>query len=86
MSIWGLSWPWAKPKGRTIERYDKLGRLRILCVAGGFPVTGEIALVRLIADEMPTRWTSCPECNDWVKVTGPKTQPRLTVHKVVKPR
>jgi hypothetical protein len=84
VSIWGLTWPWAKKKGRTIESYDKRGRLRILCANGGALVTGEIALVRLYSDGRPTRWTSCPECDGWIKVTGPKAQPRLTVHKAVK--
>jgi hypothetical protein len=35
VSIWGLTWPWAKKKGRTIESYDKRGRLRVLCANGG---------------------------------------------------
>ena len=84
MSIWGLTWPWRTKKGRTVESYDKRGRLRVLCANGGAPVTGEIALVRLYSDGRPTRWTSCPECDGWIKVTGPKAQPRLTAHKAVK--
>ena len=84
MSIWGLTWPWAKKPGRTIESYDKRGRLRLLCANGGAPVTVEIARVRLVSGARATRWTSCPECDGWIKVTGPKAQPRLTVHNAVK--
>ena len=93
MSIWGLSWPWkTKKKGRTIESYDKIGRLRILCIAGGSPVTGEITIqegqqFRVIGGQVESclngrmsRWTRCPECDYKIRVTGPKTKPRLTVH------
>ena len=85
MSIWGLTWPWAKKKGRTIESYDKRGRLRVLCANGGFPVTGAIE-VQTSQDGRKSRWTRCPECNRSTRVTGPKTKPRLTVHNAVKPR
>ena len=87
MSIWGLSWPWAKKKGRTIESYDKIGRLRVLCIAGGSPVTGEIttqnseaSMAVKVGDGRDSRWTRCPECDCKIRVTGPKAKPRLTVH------
>jgi len=92
MSIWGLTWPWAKKKGRTFKRYDKIGRLRILCVGGGSPVTGEIEIqygntVRRVGDHIErhrdgtkSRWTRCSECDHKIRVTGPKAKPRLTVH------
>ena len=87
MSIWGLSWPWAKKKGRTIESYDKIGRLRVLCIAGGSPVTGEIttqnseaSMAVKVGDGRDSRWTRCPECDYKIRVTGPKAKPRLTVH------
>ena len=94
MSIWGLTWPWrTKTKqGRTVERYDKLGRLRVLCVGGGSPVTGEIEIqhgnpVRRVGDHIErhrdgswSRWSRCPECNHKIRVTGLKSKPRLTVH------
>jgi hypothetical protein len=93
MSIWGLTWPWrTKTKqGRTVERYDKIGRLRILCIGGGSPVTGEIELQtspvsgdgsysRPLTGGHKSRWSRCPECNYKVRVTGLKSKPRLTVH------
>ena len=92
MSIWGLAWPWKRKKGRTVESYDKIGRLRVLCVGGGSPVTGEIevqegAQFRVIGgqiesclDGTTSRWTRCPECNHKIRVTGLKSKPRLTVH------
>ena len=96
MPILGLTWPWRAKKGRTVERYDKRGHLRILCVAGGSSVTGEIEVqasqqLRTIdgqAAMIPipgktARWTRCPECNHKIKVTGPKTGPRLTIHNAV---
>jgi hypothetical protein len=86
VSIWGLSWPWAKKKGRTIKRYDKIGRLRVLCIAGGSPVTGEIEVQQRREYGLPfpiSRWTRCSECNRKVRVTGLKSKPRLTVHNAV---
>ena len=92
MSIWGLTWPWRTKKGRTVERYDKIGRLRVLCVGGGSPVTGEIELqhgrdYRRVGDHIESqlngswsRWSRCPACNHKLRVTGLKSQPRLTVH------
>jgi DNA-directed RNA polymerase subunit RPC12/RpoP len=94
MSIWGLTWPWrTKTKqGRTVERYDKIGRLRVLCANSGAPVTGEIEVqegeqFRVIGgqiesrlDGTKSRWTRCPECNHKIRVTGLKSRPRLTVH------
>ena len=83
MSIWGLTWPWAKKKGRTVKSYDKIGRLRVLCIAGGSPVTGEIEIQQhrqYGLDGPISRWTRCPECDYKIRVTGPKAKPRLTVH------
>ena len=92
MSIWGLTWPWRTKKGRTVERYDKIGRLRVLCANSGAPVTGEIEVqegeqFRVIGgqiesrlDGTKSRWTRCPECTHKVRVTGLKSRPRLTVH------
>jgi hypothetical protein len=79
VSIWGLTWPWAKKKGRTIESYDKRGRLRVLCANGGFAVTGDIE-VQTSQDGRKSRWTRCPECNRSTRVTGLKSKPRLAVH------
>ena len=79
MAIWGLTWPWAKKKGRTIESYDKLGRLRVLCANGGAPVTEPVE-VQTSESGRRSRWTRCPECDDKVRATGPKAKPRLTVH------
>ena len=79
MSIWGLTWPWKTKKGRTIESYDKRGRLRVLCANGGFPATGDIE-VQTSQDGRKSRWTRCPECDYKIRVTGPKAKPRLTVH------
>jgi hypothetical protein len=89
VSIWGLTWPWKTKKGRTVESYDKIGRLRVLCANSGFPVTGEIEVQQRRQygmDGSSSRWTRCPECNRSTRVTGPKTKPRLTVHNAVKPR
>ena len=83
MSIWGLTWPWAKKKGRTVKSYDKIGRLRVLCIAGGSPVTGEIEIQQhrqYGLDGPISRWTRCPECNHKIRVTGFKSKTRLTVH------
>ena len=86
MSIWGLTWPWAKKKGRTVESYDKIGRLRILCIAGGSPVTGKIELMDSdwtlfwYGQPLESRWTPCPECDCYIRVVGPKSKPRLRVH------
>ena len=82
MSIWGLTWPWAKKTGRTIESYDKRGRLRISCANSGAPVTGEVALMTS-QDGRTSRWIMCPECKHIARVTGSKTKPRLTVHNAV---
>jgi len=97
VAIWGMAWPWKTrtKKGRTVESYDKIGRLRVLCVGGGSPVTGEIevqegAQFRVIGgqiesclDGTTSRWTRCPECNHKIRVTGLKSKPRLTVHNAV---
>ena len=96
MSIWGLTWPWkTKKKGRTIESYDKIGRLRVLCVGGGSPVTGEIEVqlgrqywieddnIESCLNGTTSRWTRCLECDHKIRVTGPKSKPRLTVHNAV---
>ena len=82
----GLIWPWkTKKKGRTVESYDKRGRLRVLCANGGFPATGDIGF-QINKDGGKSRWTRCPECNRSTRVTGPKSKPRLTVHNAVKTR
>jgi len=89
MSILGLTWPWKTKKGRTFKQYDKIGRLRVLCVGGGSPVTGEIELQQSRQyglDGPISRWTRCPECNYKIRVTGLKSKMRLTVHNAVKPR
>ena len=83
MSILGLTWPWKTKRGRTVKSYDKIGRLRVLCIAGGSPVTGEIKVRQRRQyglDGPISRWTRCPECNHKIRVTGPKAKPRLTVH------
>ena len=80
MSILGLTWPWRKKKGRTFESFDKKGRRRVLCVAGGSPVTGEVAdRWNRYSDEW-IRYALCSECGLDVRVTGPKPRPRLFVH------
>ena len=92
MSIWGLTWPWRAKHGRTVEKYDKIGRLRVLCIKSGAAVTGEEIEIQ-IADlprRMPdgrrqtrmvrSRVALCPECNHQVRVTGLKSRPRLIVH------
>jgi len=33
--------------GRTVESYDKIGRLRVLCANSGSPVTGEIEVIQM---------------------------------------
>jgi len=78
-------WPWKRKKGRTIERYDTIGRLRVLCIAGGSPVTGEIEIHQRQQYGI-NRYTLCPECNHKTRVIGPKSKLRLTVHNAVKPR
>ena len=95
MPILGLTWPWKTKKGRTVERYDTRGHLRILCVAGGSSVTGKIEFqegqhvqvidgqVKITPIPNKIRWTRCPECNHKIRVTGPKTGPRLTIHNAV---
>ena len=86
MSIWGLTWPWAKKKGRTIESYDKIGRLRVLCANSGSPVTGKIKLMDSdwtlfwYGQPVESRWTPCLECDCYIRVVGPKSKPRLRVH------
>ena len=92
MEIRGLSWPWAKKKGRTIESYDKIGRLRVLCVGGRTPVTGEVEIQygfigRRVGDRVERRrngtkskWARCRECGHKVRATGPTAKLRLTVH------
>ena len=91
MSIWGLTWPWAKKKGRTIESYDKKGHVRIKCFASASPVTGEIenhvtpqsgdgTWDSPLTGGKKSRWTRCPECECRIRVTGPLAHPRLTVH------
>jgi len=84
VSIWGLTWPWAKKKGRTIESYDKIGRLRVLCIAGGSPVTGEIEVQHNATTGTTGRWSRCSECDNKVRVTGLKSHTRLTVHNAKK--
>ena len=81
-----LMWPSKTKKGRTVERYNKRGRLRVLCIAGGSPVTGEIELrdsdwtLFWYGQPVESRWTPCPECDCWIRVVGPKSKPRLRVH------
>ena len=92
-------WPWTTPKNRTIESYNARGHLRILCAAGGLPVTGEIEVqegkqFQVISGQIESvplpgstsRWAGCPECNRSIRVTGPKSRPRLTVHNAAKHR
>ena len=82
----GLIWPWKTKKGRTIESYDKRGRLRILCANGGSPVTGKIKLMDSdwtlfwYGQPVESRWTPCLECDCYIRVVGPKSKPRLRVH------
>jgi hypothetical protein len=54
-STWmeGFMWPWKRKKGRTVESYNKRGRLRVLCIAGGSPVTGEITIRTLSTLHQP---------------------------------
>ena len=84
MSILGLTWPWKTKRGRTVKSYDKIGRLRVLCIAGGSPVTGEIKVRQRRQyglDGPISRWTRCPECNHLIRVIGRlKSKPRLSVH------
>ena len=92
MSIW--NWLWRTEKGRTVESYNKRGYLRVLCIAGGSPVTGEITIRTLEGPprlgweprQFKSRRTQCPECDLRIGVTGPKTDPRLYVHNAIKPR
>jgi len=65
--------------GRTIDSYDILGRLRVLCANSGHPVTGDI-VVQTSNITQKSRWTRCPECNRSTRVTGLKSKPRLAVH------
>jgi hypothetical protein len=65
--------------GRTIDSYDTLGRLRVLCANSGHPVTGDI-VVQTSNITQKSRWTRCPECNHSTRVTGLKSKPRLAVH------
>ena len=97
MSIWGLTWPWKTKKGRTVDSYDKIGRLRVLCANSGSPVTGEIEVIQMtdavrdyfypLQSGRPVppgvRRTRCPECGRLITITGPKSKPRLTVHNAV---
>ena len=95
-STWmeGFMWPWKTKKGRTVESYNKRGRLRVLCIAGGSPVTGEITIRTLEGAprlgweprQFTSRRTRCPECGRDIGVTGPETAPRLYVHNAVQPR
>ena len=83
-------WPWKRKKGRTkkgrtIESYDTLGRLRVLCANSGSPATGDFAF-QINKDGGRSRWTRCPECNQSARVTGLKSKPRLGVHIAVKTR
>jgi len=91
VSIWGLTWPWAKKKGRTIESVYKNGNVRVKCLASGSAVTGEIenyvspkfgdgSYDRPHEGGKQTRWTRCPICKCRVRVTGPLMQPRLFHH------
>jgi hypothetical protein len=84
VSILGLTWPWKTKRGRTVKSYDKIGRLRVLCIAGGSPVTGEIKVRQRRQyglDGPISRWTRCPECNHLIRVIGRlKSKMRLTVH------
>jgi hypothetical protein len=91
-------WPWRTKRGRTVEKYDTIGRLRVLCIKSGAAVTGEEIEIQLsdLPRRMPDgRWQTrmarsrvalCPECNHKVRVTGLKSRPRLTVHNVLKKR
>jgi hypothetical protein len=98
--ILGLTWPWKTKKGRTVERYDKLGRLRVLCANSGSPATGEIKVIGMteaVRDSfypshrgrpMPpgVRRSLCPECGRFISITGPKSNPRLYKHNAVNRR
>ena len=100
MSIWGLTWPWRTKKGKTVESYDKIGRLRVLCANSGSPVTGEIEVSQMtdaVRDDFylrhrgrpvppGVRRTRCPECGRFITITGPQSKPRLLNHNAVKPR
>jgi hypothetical protein len=80
MSILSAIWPWRTKKGRTFESVDKIGRRRVLCVAGGSPVTGGIEVQHNPQFGTTSRWSRCPECEYKVRVTGLKSHTRLTVH------
>jgi len=84
MSILSAIWPWMKKKGRTFESVDKMGRRRVLCVAGGSPVTGEIEVQHNATTGTTGRWSRCSECDNKVRVTGLKSHTRLTVHNAKK--
>ena len=87
-------WPWKTKKGRPVESRNKRGHARVLWIAGGSPVTGEITIRTLEGSprlgweprKFTSRRTRCPECGFEIGVTGPKTDPRLYVHNAVKPR
>ena len=90
-------WPWRAKRGRTVEKYDKIGRLRVLCIKSGAAVTGEVehyisptsgdgSFSRPRTGGHKSRVALCPECNHKVRVTGLKSRPRLTVHNVLKKR
>ena len=60
-----------------------------MCANSGSPVAGEIEVRdsdwTLAWDKqlemVESRWTLCPECDCSIRVTGPKSKPRLRVHK-----
>jgi hypothetical protein len=80
VSIWGLSWPWKTKKGRTVKSYNKKGHMRVLCIAGGSPVS-------LLDIELKdgNRRTRCPECGRVISVTGPANRPLMFVHNPIAP-
>ena len=79
MSIltWIRAW---KKKGRTIEKYDKRGRLRVLCAGGGNTLGVGIMI---LPGRPKERWARCPECDRNTRVTGPKYKPRFSQHNAV---
>ena len=84
-------WPWRTKRGRTVEKYDTIGRLRVLCIKSGAAVTGEEIQLSDLPRRMPdgrwqTRVALCPECDHKVRVTGLKSRPRLTVHNALNKR
>ena len=78
------AWFWDAVLGCT-SVYDKLGRLRVLCISSGSPVTDEIT-IQEVGVGLESRWTRCPECGCKIRVAGLKSKPRLTVHNAVNPR